>query len=101
MQQILDAADTLADRFESYEPDPDDRRDPAPLTAMRKAVRRRADAERALVDAVTAARAAGYSWSAIGALIGTSGEAARQRYGQLQGTTSLRREPTHAPRSGL
>ena len=31
-------------------------------------------------DAVAQARAAHLSWSAIGALVGTSGEAARQRY---------------------
>jgi hypothetical protein len=83
MQQIMDAAEQLADRFESYKPDPDDRRDPAPLGALRDAVCGRACAEAALVDAVAAARAAGYSWTTIGALLGTSGEAARQRYGQF------------------
>lgn len=82
-QQILDAADALADRFENYDPDPNDRRDPTALTAMREAVRHRANAEQELAEAVIAARAAGYSWSAIGAVAGTSGEAARQRYGQL------------------
>jgi hypothetical protein len=83
MQQILDAADALADRFENYDADPNDHRDPTALTAMRGAVRHRAGAERELAEAVTAARAAGYSWSAIVAVIGTSGEAARQRYGQF------------------
>ena len=28
------------------------------------------------------AKAEGHSWAAIGAMVGTSGEAARQRYGQ-------------------
>lgn len=83
MQQILDQADALAARFQSYEPDPTDHRDPAPLTAMREAVATRAAAEVALTDSVAAARAAGYSWATIGTLLGTSGEAARQRYGQL------------------
>lgn len=83
LQQILDAADELADRFENYDPDPADHRDPAALIAMHEAVRHRAAAEQELAEAVTAARAAGYSWSAIGAVAGTSGEAARQRYGQL------------------
>lgn len=83
MQQILDTADALADRFESYEPSPDDHRDPAPLAELSTAVSARARAEQQLADAVTAARSAGYSWATIGSLIGTSGEAARQRYGQL------------------
>jgi len=33
---------------------------------------------------VSQARHEGYSWRSIGSLIGTSGEAARQRYGTKQ-----------------
>lgn len=33
-----------------------------------------------MLDAVRAAREAGLSWVAIGTLVGTSGEAARQKY---------------------
>jgi hypothetical protein len=33
-----------------------------------------------MLAAVQAAREAGLSWAAIGSLVGTSGEAARQRY---------------------
>jgi hypothetical protein len=40
----------------------------------------RSAAERHLIEAVRQARAAHLSWSAIGTLVGTSGEAARQRY---------------------
>ena len=65
IQDILDNADELAMRFENYEPDPADERDPKAFEAVR------------------AARSAGYSWSLIGSLIGTSGEAARQRYGAI------------------
>ena len=83
MQEIIDFAEALADRFESYTPDPDDRRDEHALRFLRQAVTARAAAERDLVAAVTGARAAGYSWAAIGALLGTSGEAARQRYARL------------------
>jgi hypothetical protein len=83
MQQIMDAADSLADRFEQYEPSPDEHRDPGPLRALRNAVHERARAEQALAEAVAAARDAEYSWATIGALLGTSGEAARQRYGQF------------------
>ncbi|MGV1009455.1 MAG: hypothetical protein ACOYBY_12700 [Dermatophilaceae bacterium] len=39
------------------------------------------DPERHLLKAVRQARDSGMSWAAIGLLVGTSGEAARQRYG--------------------
>jgi hypothetical protein len=82
-QQILDHADELARVFEEYEP-----RTPAggggtPLGDLQRAVTARADAERAILAAVAAARADGFSWSIIGAYLGTSGEAARQRYRKL------------------
>ncbi|MDR7303381.1 hypothetical protein [Haloactinomyces albus] len=80
MQQIIDSAETLADRFEAYAPEPGDQRDPRPLEQLRSAVADRAAAEAALAAAVTTARQTGYSWATIGTLLGTSGEAARQRY---------------------
>lgn len=84
VQDILDHADELAKRFEDYEPSPDDERDPDVFAALRDAVVSRSDAERAIKDAVENARRHGYSWAFIGSLIGTSGEAARQRYGHKQ-----------------
>ena len=79
-QQILDHADELAARFEQHEPvNP---RDAVALRAVRFAALARADIERELVGAVTQARSAGHSWASIGAMLGTSGEAARQRYRQ-------------------
>lgn len=83
MQEIIDHAEELADRFEAYEPSPSDQRDPQPLESIRSAAAERAHAESALAEAIPEARDAGYSWAAIGAILGTSGEAARQRYGQL------------------
>lgn len=41
----------------------------------------RSDAERAVVEAIENARVQGYLWAFIGNIIGTSGEAASQRYG--------------------
>ncbi len=43
----------------------------------------RARSERQIVDAVVAARAAGISWSKIGEILGTSAQAAQQRYGEV------------------
>jgi len=81
VQDILDHGDELAERFEEYDPTPDDERDPEVLLALRRAVLGRSEAERSVQQAVNEARAHGYSWRSIGALLGTSGEAARQRYG--------------------
>jgi len=84
VEDILDHADELARRFEDYEPSPADERDPAMFVELRRAVLARSDAERTVRDAVTHAREHGYSWAFIGSLIGTTGEAARQRYGRKQ-----------------
>jgi hypothetical protein len=81
-QEILDHADRLAARFEELEPDAAAGRDATALRAVRLAFQARADGERRLADAVAVARDEGHSWSSIGAMVGTSGEAARQRYNQ-------------------
>lgn len=84
VQEILDHADELAERFEAYEPAAEDERDPQTFIALRDAAAARSDAERSVQIAVESARANGYSWGLIGSLLGTSGEAARQRYGTKQ-----------------
>lgn len=84
VKDILEHADELAKRFEDYEPSPTDERDPAVFAELRRAVLSRSEAERSIRDAVDDAREHGYSWAFIGSLIGTSGEAARQRYGRRQ-----------------
>ena len=82
VKEILDHADELAARFEGAEPEESDIKDAASLRELRLAVQARAEAERHLADAVSIARGEGHSWAAIGAMVGTSGEAARQRYGK-------------------
>ena len=86
VDDILKHADELAKRFEDYDPQPDDERNPDAVHSLRRAVTARADAERSIRDAVDQARRAGLSWTLIGSLIGTSGEAARQRYGRAHQT---------------
>lgn len=81
VDDILKHADELAARFENYEPDPGQEMDPDAVAALRGAVQERSDAERHVIDAIKKARDSGMSWSVIGAFVGTSGEAARQRYG--------------------
>lgn len=84
VQEILDHASELAARFEDYEPSAEDERDPEVYAALRRAVMSRSEAEQAIKNAVEAARSHDYSWAFIGKIIGTSGEAARQRYGHKQ-----------------
>jgi hypothetical protein len=83
LEEILAHADELADSFEAYEPQPEDQGKASSLMALRLAAARRAEADRALLEAVVDARQHHVSWAAIGNLLGTSGEAARQRYGDL------------------
>jgi hypothetical protein len=78
--EIIAHADQLARQFEDG-PAPDSMRDAASLRAIADAFASLAASERALATAVDAARAQDHSWAAIGAMLGTSGEAARQRYG--------------------
>jgi hypothetical protein len=85
IQEILDHADELAKRFEDYEPTDGDEL-PVEAVLLRRAVLARARSERDVVDAVTAARGAGLSWAAIGAILGTSAQAAQQRYQALTET---------------
>jgi hypothetical protein len=84
VQEIVDHAEELAKRFEDYEPSPTDQRDPEVFGELCRAVLSRADVERSIKDAVKQARERGYSWAFIGSIVGTSGEAARQRYGHKQ-----------------
>jgi hypothetical protein len=80
-EEILSHADELARQFEDYEPAGGDVRDAEALRYVATAFARVAASQRDLAAAVHTARAEGHSWAAIGAMLGTSGEAARQRYG--------------------
>lgn len=92
-EEILAHADELARRFEDHEPTPGGVKDASTLRAVADAFARLAASERDLAAAVSVARAEGHSWSAIGAMLGTSGEAARQRYGTPVQRTPRRRTP--------
>lgn len=79
---IAARADEFADAFENYDPKSGDQDAPLPsVMAVKFAAWRRDAAERELAEAVQAAREKRLSWREVGEAIGTSGEAARQRYG--------------------
>lgn len=83
LSDIKARANEFADAFENYDPKPGDQDAPLPpVMAVKLAAWRRDAAERDLAEAVQAARAQHLSWRDVGQAIGTSGEAARQRYGK-------------------
>jgi len=82
MQEVLDHADELAQRFEDYEPAPSDETGVAEYR-LRQAALAQARGERQVVDAVLAARRAGVTWKRIAMQLGISAQAAQQRYGPL------------------
>ncbi|GAA1884856.1 hypothetical protein GCM10009715_33860 [Paeniglutamicibacter psychrophenolicus] len=82
IEEIKARADELADAFENYDPKPGDQDAPVPpVLAVKLAAWRRDTAEQELAEAVLSAREQRMSWREVGEAIGTSGEAARQRYG--------------------
>jgi hypothetical protein len=80
IQEILDHGDELAERFEEYEPKAGDER-VLEEYLLERATIARARSERQIVEAVTGARSKGLSWQRIGDILGTSAQAAQQRYG--------------------
>lgn len=80
LQDIIEHADELAVRAEEMEPDGDGHR--AAVSALRAVVVASARADERVAAEVAEARADGMSWLAIGIVLGTSGEAARKRFGQ-------------------
>ena len=90
IDEIMSQAEEIAARFEDHEPDADEVRDPSALRELRHAFLARAEAEQRVTAAVEKARADGHSWTSIGAMIGTSGEAARQRFGRPTPTQTHR-----------
>lgn len=81
LADILSHASEIAAEMHDFEPSDENRQDPGPLLDLRRAVVARANAENAVAQAVAAMRSAGFPWTVVGMTLGTSAEAARQRYG--------------------
>lgn len=82
LRWILDHADELADRFEAFDPELASEV-PVHEHLLERAALARAQCERDIVEAVKDARANGTSWLRIGEILGTSAQAAQQRYGAI------------------
>lgn len=80
IQDILDHADELAKKFDDFDPEQAQEISPEEYL-LQRAVIERARSEQHIIDAVIGARRAGMSWLSIGVLLGTSAQAAQQRYG--------------------
>jgi len=74
------AAARIAERLANQHDEPQ-WRDAEPLRQIADAFRRSVDGEAELAESVHAARADGYSWSAIAAMLGVSKQTAQARYG--------------------
>jgi len=81
VEDILANAENLSKRIKEYEPTKKDEKNVKVFKALQEAAMQRSLVEKNLVKQIIKARANGYSWSLIGSFLGTTGEAARQRYG--------------------
>lgn len=75
------ARDDVEEFLDQLEPNPTDAQDAGPLRAIYRAVQGVKDAEASLHAEVAAARAAGVSWTVIGAALGVTKQAAHSRFG--------------------
>lgn len=74
-------ADELAARFENDDFGATESIEVDGLTGLRKAVVELSDAQKNIEIWIAQCRKQGKTWGAIGEVLGTSGEAARQKYG--------------------
>lgn len=88
VEEIIANADKLAEYFENFEPKAPGK-NAAPLGKVRKAFEDMADSQEVLLAAIQEARETGLSWASIGAMVGTTGEAVRQKYGPTEQTTQV------------
>lgn len=81
-EQIIAHGAKLAKRIDKQGPTNLEQSFSKALSKVHKAVLDRAEAEKELAKAIRNARKNGASWSDLGSALGTSGEAARQRFGR-------------------
>lgn len=101
IDEITARANEYADAFENYEPNAEDQNSPIPpAMSLKLAAWRRDAAERDLAEAVLVARQKAFSWRKIGSILGTSGEAARQRYSRRTAQTQFQAQAQKRVTSG-
>jgi hypothetical protein len=81
-QHTTEQANELASRFEAAEANPVGADAEAALADLQRAVIERGQLESRICAAVLKARRSGASWAVVAAALGTSRQAAQQRYGK-------------------
>ena len=76
------AANEIAERLARRDPAETEWRDAAPLRRVADAFQATVASESELADAVAAARAEGFSWAAIAAMLGVSKQTAQRRFAE-------------------
>jgi len=79
----LAAADAIAERLANRNQEETVWRSSEPLRRIADAFRAQVAAEVKVAEAVKAARKAGFSWSAIGMMLGVSKQTAQHRFGKV------------------
>ena len=83
LNELIKHADFYAKQFEDYPTSADDAIDSATFNALWAAGEQKSTIENSIAELVVKARSENMSWKLIGQVLGTTGEAARQRYGSL------------------
>lgn len=91
IQEILDNADELADRFEALDPSQLEEV-PVAECLLARAARQRTRSEEQFLDSLEKALADGTTWDRVGEILGISGREAQQRYGtEIDESEAVRR----------
>jgi len=83
LSELIEHADFYAKQFENYPTSSEDAIDSDIFKALWSAGQQKSALENSIAELVIKARLEDMSWKLIGQILGTSGEAARQRYGSL------------------
>ena len=83
LNELIKHADFYAKQFEDYPTSSQDAIDSATFNELWSAGQQKSTLENSIAELVVKARSENMSWKLIGQIIGTSGEAARQRYGSI------------------
>jgi len=83
VQEVIDTLDKYEEMIEKFAPSSENEVDAETFRLLREAALERIKLEKQISILVNQARENNFSWSFIGTILGTTGEAARQRYGSL------------------
>ena len=81
LAELIKQGDFYAQQFEDFPTDAEDGIELETFKALWSAGQQKSVLENSIAELVTKARLENMSWKLIGQILGTTGEAARQRYG--------------------